>query len=97
MTDLRGTHPFVDELHFIFNLVPSDPLIAYGAYEPRSRTAPGAVGLRARHCSALDTLTDLLSECSFHFGHGTERLAYVKTSCQNQPIQAGTLPPHWRR
>jgi len=87
-----NAHAFLDELHFVFDLVPSDRLIAQAAREPRPGTAPGAVGLGARHRSALDALTSIISECSFHFGHGTEILACVKNPRQNQPIQAETPP-----
>ena len=97
MNDLRDAHAFLDELHFLFDLVPSNRLVAQGAREPCPGTSPCAVGLRARHCSALDALTSILSECSFHLGHGIEILACVKNPCQNQPIQAETLPSHWRR
>jgi len=47
MKDLRGTHAFWDELDFVLDLVPIDRLIAHGADELRSGTAPGAVGGRA--------------------------------------------------
>jgi|SRR5215510_12276100 len=91
MSDLRDFYAFLDELHFVFNLVPSDRLIAHGACEPRTGTTPGAVGLRERHRSALDALTGLLSECSFDFRHGIRILADAENPC-HQPIQAETLP-----
>ena len=105
MNDLRDAHAFLDELHFLFDLVPSDRLIAQGAREPRSGTSPGAVGLRARHCPALDALTGGLSECSFHFGHGTERVSRIlvkicradaETACTSAPQrQASVRPLAW--
>src|SRR5215470_6308111 len=91
MSDLRDFYAFLDELHFVFNLVPSDRLIAHGACEPRTGTTPGAVGLRERHRSALDALTGLLSECSFDFRHGIRILADAENPC-HQAIQAETLP-----
>ena len=42
MNDLRDTHALLDEVHFVFDLVPSDRLIAQTAREP----APGPPQVR---------------------------------------------------